>query len=82
MRKLLLFFTIMTVSVSMAWAQNTVSGKVISEAEDGMALPGVSILIVGTTTGTVTDADGNYLLPNVPSDAVLLFSFVVYSFDA
>jgi TonB-linked SusC/RagA family outer membrane protein len=78
MRKLLLFFTIMTVTASMAWAQNTVSGKVISEAEDGMALPGVSILIVGTTTGTVTDADGNYKISVPSGDVTLRYSYIGY----
>lgn len=52
----------------------TVSGKVISDA--GEALPGVSVVIKGTTTGTVTDVNGNFSL-NVPNNtATLVFSFV------
>lgn len=43
---------------------------------DGQPLPGVTVRIQGTTMGTITDADGNYLLSNVPSDATLVFSFV------
>jgi TonB-linked SusC/RagA family outer membrane protein len=79
MRKLLLFFTIFTVIVSMSWAQEvTVTGKVISEMEDGMELPGVSILVVGTTTGTVTDADGNYKLTIPSSDVTLRYSYIGY----
>lgn len=56
--------------------QNTVSGMVTS-ADDGEPLPGVNILIKGTTTGTTTDIDGKYSL-SVTSDAILLFSFVGY----
>ncbi|MEX0882000.1 MAG: carboxypeptidase-like regulatory domain-containing protein [Cyclobacteriaceae bacterium] len=53
----------------------TVTGTVTGEA-DGMPLPGVSVLIKGTSTGTATDVDGNYSL-NVPgSETVLVFSYL------
>ncbi|MEL7002625.1 MAG: SusC/RagA family TonB-linked outer membrane protein [Bacteroidota bacterium] len=53
-----------------------ISGKVLDE--EGLALPGVNILIKGTTVGTVTDIDGNYNL-TVPNDnATIVFSFVGY----
>ena len=52
------------------------SGKVIS-GEDGMGLPGVTVQVKGTATGTVTDMDGNYSLKANSSD-VLVFSFVGY----
>jgi hypothetical protein len=52
-----------------------VQGRVIS-AEDGSPLPGVNVVVKGTTVGTVTDAAGNYLLA-LPSDALsLVISFV------
>lgn len=54
--------------------QNTISGKVTDEK--GESLPGVTIVIKGTTVGTVTDIDGNYSLKNVTSNAVLVYSFV------
>ncbi len=54
--------------------QQTVSGKVTDSS--GQPLPGVSVVVKGTTTGTITDFDGKYTLANVPSDAVLVFSFV------
>ncbi|MGV8094533.1 MAG: TonB-dependent receptor [Mangrovibacterium sp.] len=44
--------------------------------KDGKPLPGVSIVIKGTTQGTVTDANGNYSISNISSDATLVFSFV------
>jgi TonB-linked SusC/RagA family outer membrane protein len=54
--------------------QRSISGKVVDE--EGMPLPGVSVVVQGTTVGVVTDIDGNYTL-QVPDDArVLVFSFV------
>ncbi|MGV8090548.1 MAG: SusC/RagA family TonB-linked outer membrane protein [Mangrovibacterium sp.] len=55
-------------------ATRTVKGKVASATND--PIPGVTVLVKGTTTGTITDAEGNYTLTNVPRDAVLIFSFV------
>lgn len=52
-----------------------VSGKVT--ADDGTALPGVNIIIDGTSSGTTSDAEGKYAL-SAPPDAVLLFSFIGY----
>lgn len=52
----------------------TVQGKVSDAA--GSPLPGVTVKVKGTVSGTITDEDGNYSLANVPSDAVLQFSFV------
>ncbi len=54
-------------------AQRTVSGKVTDES--GESLPGVNVVIKGTTTGTTTDLDGNYTL-NVSNDDILVYSFV------
>ena len=54
--------------------QKSVSGKVVDE--NGAPLPGVTVVVQGTTVGVVTDIDGNYNL-TVPADArVLSFSFV------
>lgn len=69
--------TLLVLSVSSAYAQKTVTGTVLDEF--GMGLPGVSILVKGTTTGTATDIDGKYSL-SVPNDqATLVFSFIGYS---
>jgi len=51
-----------------------VTGRV-TDATDGSSLPGVSIVIQGTTIGTVTDAGGQFEI-QTPGDAVLVFSFV------
>ncbi len=54
--------------------QKSVSGKVTDSS--GSPLPGVSIVIKGSTTGTITDSYGNYSLTNVPANATMKFSFV------
>ena len=54
--------------------QTFISGTVTDEA--GKPLPGVTVLIKGTTNGTVTNVDGNYSISNVPGNATLQFSFV------
>ncbi len=54
--------------------QKTINGKV--NDPKGLPLPGVTVLVKGTTNGTVTGADGNYSLGNVPLNATLVFSFV------
>lgn len=61
---------------TMSFAQDrTVSGKVTS-SEDGTTLPGVNVVVKGTTNGGVTDIDGNYKI-SVPEDGVtLVFSFI------
>ena len=54
--------------------QKSVSGKVTDST--GAPLPGVSVVIKGTTIGIITDMDGTYNLQKVPTDATLVFSFV------
>ena len=77
-RKTLLFlFLALMISPLATWAQSlTVSGKVVS-SDDGYGLPGVTIQVKGTSTGTVTDMDGNYSV-KADSKDVLVFSFVGY----
>lgn len=54
--------------------QRSVSGKVTDES--GQPLPGVTVVVKGTTQGTISNADGEYSITNIPDDATLLFSFV------
>ena len=54
--------------------QSSVSGTVTDET--GEPLPGVTVVVKGTTQGTVTNAEGFYLLTDIPDDATLQFSFV------
>ena len=79
MRKvLLLSFALLLVLSNIALAQSrAISGKVLA-AENGQPLPGVNVVVKGTTVGTFTGADGSFTV-NVPNDnAVLLFSYLGY----
>lgn len=76
MKKFLLLCFSFVFAFSVAWAQDrTVSGKA-SSAEDGSGLPGVNVVLKGTTNGTVTDSDGNYKLTVPSSGGTLVFSFI------
>lgn len=67
-----------TLAFTSAFAQQqTVKGKVTA-ADDGMGLPGVSIIEKGTTNSASTDLDGNYQISVAPN-ATLVFSFVGYA---
>ena len=61
-------------SVSVNQQQKSVSGKVSDSS--GESLPGVSVVVKGTTNGTITDSNGSYSLANVPDNATVQFSFV------
>jgi len=76
MKKRLLTFVLFMVFLSLqAIAQQlTISGKVTA-AEDGSALPGVSVLVKGTSSGTSTSAEGNYSI-SAQRGQVLVFSFI------
>jgi TonB-linked SusC/RagA family outer membrane protein len=63
-----------THTVSSLQQQKTASGKVTDS--NGQPLPGVTVVIKGTTQGTVTNANGEYTLANITGDATLQFSFV------
>ncbi|MCK9410790.1 MAG: TonB-dependent receptor [Prolixibacteraceae bacterium] len=54
--------------------QKSVSGKVTDSS--GATLPGVSVVVKGTTIGVITDARGNYSLSGIPANSILIFSFV------
>ncbi|MFN7791351.1 MAG: TonB-dependent receptor plug domain-containing protein, partial [Cyclobacteriaceae bacterium] len=64
------------VFVLSAWAQERVITGRVSSSEDGSALPGVNVVVKGTTTGSVTDADGKYSLSVPSSGGSLVFSFI------
>ena len=57
-----------------SFQQKSVNGKISDET--GNSLPGVTVVVKGTTNGTVTDFDGNYTLSGIPDDAILQFTFV------
>ena len=63
------------VSTQVLAQERTVSGKVTS-AEDGSSLPGVNVVLKGTTEGSITDAEGNYTLSVPASGGTLVFTFI------
>lgn len=78
MKRIILLFGVAWMLTLSAYAQEKiVTGKVTS-TEDGSALPGVNILVKGTTQGTVSDASGNYSIA-VPEGASLVFTFIGYT---
>ena len=71
-----LVFTLM-LNLSESWAQErNITGKVTS-IDDGSPVPGMNVIVKGTATGTITDADGVYTL-TVGNDTTLIFSFIGY----
>ncbi len=73
----MLLLTCLFVGIGLATAQTQrVTGTVTAE-EDGLPVVGASILVKGTTVGTITDIDGNFTLSNIPASAkVLQISYI------
>ena len=77
MKKGLLLWLFVAMSVLHTFAQTrTITGKV-TDTKDGSPLPGVSVIVKGTGKGTVTSADGSYKIDAGANDA-LIFSFIGY----
>lgn len=75
MKMIVYFIMLSTIQVSGNITQElTVTGRITDQ--DNYSLPGVSIVIEGTTVGTVTGINGEYSLSKVPPDAILVFSYV------
>lgn len=75
MRKQIIIISLLLLSVCGYAQQLTVKGKVIS-ATDQEPLIGATIQVKGTGTGTITSIDGDYMLANIPANAVLVFSSI------
>lgn len=76
--KKLIFIFLAVLLVNAGMAQTRVTGTVTA-SDDGSPIPYAVVLLKGSRgVGTNTDADGNYALSNIPSDAVLVFSYVGY----
>ncbi len=73
----LIMALVLTLSVSSAWAQQFVKGTVRDNNQAPM--PGVSVVVVGTTKGATTDASGRYSLPVSTGSVKLTFSFIGFS---
>ncbi|MEE4255562.1 MAG: SusC/RagA family TonB-linked outer membrane protein [Bacteroidales bacterium] len=78
MRKALLYFPILLLFVFNASAQDiTVTGK-LTDADDELGMPGVTVMVKGSTRGVVTDMDGYYSLTDVRATDTLVFRFLGY----
>ncbi|MFZ2904565.1 MAG: TonB-dependent receptor [Cyclobacteriaceae bacterium] len=75
MKNFILFFSFVF-ALSFSYAQDRlITGKVTS-SEDGLPMPGVNVLLKGTSNGTATDAEGNFSLTVAQSGGSLVFSFI------
>lgn len=75
-RKLFLMF-VMVFSFTMIQAQQKVVTGTVTDANDGLGIPGVSVVVKGTTIGTSTDFDGRYSI-KVDANSTIVYSFVGY----
>ncbi len=77
LKQVFLLSVLLFINIFSAYSQeHTVSGKVADE--DNQPMPGVNIIIQGTTRGITSSIDGTYSLSEVPKNAVLIFSFIGY----
>ena len=72
-----LFLLLSFFALSLYAQQGSLTGTAIA-ASDKEPMIGLTVLVKGTTNGTVTDLDGNYTLTNVPKDATIVFSMIGY----
>ncbi|WP_201799536.1 SusC/RagA family TonB-linked outer membrane protein [Zobellia amurskyensis] len=75
MMKKILMFLVLIMGIHPMMAQDKTVTGTVTDANDGMPLPGVNVLVQGSTTGTQSDFDGNYTIEASTGD-VLIFSFI------
>ena len=68
-RKLVLLLTYLLVSIGLLTAQISRDTGIVKSADDGEPIIGATILVEGTSMGTVTDMDGKFEITNLPSSA-------------
>lgn len=76
-RGVILILPMLLISLWSYGQTNSVEGTVTG-VDDGQPLPGVNIMIKGTSKGTITDLDGKYMLDITSSEDVLIFSYIGY----
>jgi iron complex outermembrane recepter protein len=74
-KTLLSLFFILFLIITAAGQVRNLTG-IVSSADDGQPLPGVTVQVKGTTMGTVTDLEGKFKLSGVDPQSILVFSFV------
>ncbi|MFA8433185.1 MAG: SusC/RagA family TonB-linked outer membrane protein [Marinifilaceae bacterium] len=78
MLRKLLFVLVAVFSFTCLQAQSKVVTGTVTDANDGMGIPGVSVIVKGTTTGTSTNIDGQFTI-DADASSTLVFSFVGYT---
>ncbi len=77
MKKLQMLLALLCMTIGMAVAQVTKVTGVVVDADTDEPIIGASVLVKGTTIGTITDIDGKYTIENIPSGSKsLVISFV------
>ncbi len=71
-----IFLLLLSLTTTIAFSQQTVTGTVVDDAN--LPIPGVNISIKGTTQGTVTNFDGEFTLDNVSLNDIIVFSYVSF----
>lgn len=78
MKKVTLLFMLLTICLMhISIAQKTISGTV-TDSKDGSSIPGVNVIVKGTSNGTITDLNGNYAIKLPNEGKILVFSFIGY----
>lgn len=77
--KNLLLSASLVFAFSVAWAQDRTITGTVKSSDDGLPMPGVSVVLKGTTTGTSTDAEGKFVLSVPQSGGSLVFSFIGFA---
>jgi TonB-linked SusC/RagA family outer membrane protein len=72
-----IFLIVVSLTTSIAFSQNTVTGTVLDD--NNLPIPSANVLIKGTNLGTVTNFDGEFILENVEIDQTIVFSYVGFT---
>ena len=79
MRKILGIVWLLSLSVGVSWAQQTVITGKVKDARDGLPLSAVTVKVKGNPAGVQTDIDGNFRIQVSGKQNVLVFSYVGYA---
>ena len=76
MKRIIYSFFLTVLCSSFAYSQTFLVEGTVKSSVDNMPLPGVNVVVKNTSNGTVTDFDGNFSISNIPSNSVLVFTYL------
>lgn len=79
MKKFTIIILFLFLGMQLVFAQGKRISGVVTSSEDGSTLPGVTVLVKGTTNGVTTDINGAYNITAPNNESVLVFSFIGYN---